>query len=62
MQRKIKAKQPDTRSINIEDQYALGFWADELKVSQTKLKDAVEAVGTLVVDVKRVLKKINVWA
>ncbi|WP_299516643.1 DUF3606 domain-containing protein [Mucilaginibacter sp.] len=57
MQRKIKAIQPDARSINIEDQYAPEFWASKLKVSQTKLKDEVEAVGPSAVDVKRELKK-----
>ena len=57
MERKIKLKEPDTRSINIDDDYALEFWARELNVSQKKLKAAVQVAGTYVTDVKRELKK-----
>jgi hypothetical protein len=58
MERRIKVKQPDTGSIDIEDYYALEYWARELSVSPKKLKIAVLAVGNSVVDVKRALKSI----
>jgi uncharacterized protein DUF3606 len=56
MERRLKLNNPDTRSINIEDEYALEFWTRELNVSRKKLKDAVLSAGTAVMDVKRELK------
>jgi len=56
MSRKTKFS-ADERSIDIEDEYAIGFWTRELSVTQTKLKAAVETVGTSVTDVRRELKK-----
>jgi hypothetical protein len=47
----------DTRSIDMDDEYAIDFWTRELSVTQTKLKAAVEAVGTSVADVRRELKR-----
>jgi hypothetical protein len=47
----------DTRTIDMDDEYAIDFWTRELSVTQTKLKAAVEAVGNAVSDVKRELKK-----
>jgi hypothetical protein len=49
----------DTRSVDIEDDYALEFWTKELNVSGHKLKAAVQAAGTSVPDIKRELKKVN---
>ena len=57
MERKLKSKEPDSRSINIEDEYALDFWARELNVSKKKIKDAVAIAGNTVSDVRRELKK-----
>jgi hypothetical protein len=57
MERKLKPREPETRSIDIDDEYALDYWARELKVSQTKLKNAVLAAGSAADDVKRELKK-----
>ncbi|MBE9584254.1 DUF3606 domain-containing protein [Mucilaginibacter sp. JRF] len=51
-----KRSRPDTRFIDIEDEYALIFWAKELDVSTKKIKNAVLAVGPLVIDVTRRLK------
>ncbi|MBE9586673.1 DUF3606 domain-containing protein [Mucilaginibacter sp. JRF] len=56
MIRKIKKSAPDTRNVDIEDAYALEFWAREFNVSQDKIKAAVIAAGTAVTDVKRGLK------
>lgn len=47
----------DTRSIDMDDEYAIDFWTRELSVTQAKLKAAVEAVGTAVADVRRELKR-----
>jgi len=57
MIRKAKLKEPDTRSVDIEDDYALEFWTRELNTSGPKLKAAVRAAGTSVPDVKRALNK-----
>ena len=57
MERKLKTSLPDTRSIDINDEYALEFWAREFNVTLTKLKAAVVAAGTNAPDVKRWLKK-----
>ncbi|OKS88156.1 DUF3606 domain-containing protein [Mucilaginibacter polytrichastri] len=57
MNRKIKVNTPDTRSVDIDDAYALEFWAREFNVSQEKVKAAVLAAGTAALDVKRELKK-----
>jgi hypothetical protein len=59
MIRKVKLKVLDTRSVDIEDDYALEFWTKELNVSGHKLKAAVQAAGTSVPDIKRELKKVN---
>jgi predicted GH43/DUF377 family glycosyl hydrolase len=57
MNRKIKPIGEDTRSVDIDDAYALDFWAKEFNVSQEKVKAAVLAAGKAVRDVKRELKK-----
>jgi len=57
MERKIKTRGPESRSIDISDDYALDYWAKELNVTQARLKNAVLVVGTAAIDVKRVLKK-----
>jgi hypothetical protein len=57
MERKIKPSTADTRSIDIEDEYALDFWSREFNVSESKLKAAVLVAGTAVRDIKRELKK-----
>jgi hypothetical protein len=57
MERKLKPKGEDTRSVDIEDAYTLDFWAREFNVSKAKLTAAVLAAGSAVPDVKRELKK-----
>ena len=56
MERKLKPKGKDTRSIDIDDAYTLDFWARELNVSKAKLTAAVLSAGSAVADVKRALK------
>lgn len=57
MERKLKPKGPETRSIDISDEYALDYWARELNVSHTKLRNAVLRVGCALIDVIKELKK-----
>jgi hypothetical protein len=57
MERKLKPKGKDTRTVDIDDAYALDFWAKEFNVSKEKLTAAVIAAGTNALDVKRELKK-----
>jgi hypothetical protein len=57
MNRKVKKSGADSRSVDIDDEYALDFWAKELGVTQVRLKAAVLAAGTGVPDVKRELTR-----
>ncbi|WP_214073032.1 DUF3606 domain-containing protein [Mucilaginibacter sp. dw_454] len=57
MEKKLKQIVPDSRTVDIDDDYAIEFWAKEFNVSQQKLKAAVNVVGNTAVDVKRELKK-----
>ena len=57
MERKLKPKTEDTRTVDIDDAYTLDFWAKEFGVSKDKLMAAVRAAGTNAPDVKRELKK-----
>ena len=57
MERKLKLKSPDTRTIHLEDDYAMEFWARELNVSQAKLRAAILVVGDSAVDVRKELNK-----
>ncbi len=57
MNRKLKPAQKDTRTVDIEDTYALEFWAKEFNVTREKVKAAVSAAGNAAPDVKRELKK-----
>jgi len=57
MERKLKLRAEDTRSVDIDDAYTLDFWAREFNVSKDKLKAAVLVAGNSAPDVKRELKK-----
>jgi predicted GH43/DUF377 family glycosyl hydrolase len=57
MERKLKPRAEDTRTVDIDDTYTLDFWAKEFNVSKEKLKAAVMVAGNSVPDVKRKLKK-----
>ncbi len=57
MERKLKPKTKDTRTVDLDDAYALEFWAKEFNVSKEKLTAAVLAAGSNAPDVKRELKK-----
>ena len=57
MDRKIKPSAPDTRTIDINDEYALEFWSREFDVTHSKLKAVILAAGEAAADVRRQLKK-----
>jgi hypothetical protein len=57
MNRKIKKSTADSRSVDINDEYAMDFWTKELGVTPAKLKAAVFAAGTGVPDIKRELTR-----
>lgn len=57
MIRTVKKIAPDTRWIDIDDAYALEFWARELGVTSDKLKAAVLTAGIEAPNVKRELRK-----
>jgi len=57
MERKLKRSAPDTRSVDIDDDYALDFWAREFNVTKRKLKAATLVAGKLATDVKKELNK-----
>jgi hypothetical protein len=48
-------KQDDTR-INVNKKQELDYWRETLNIPETKIRDAVKAVGPLVKDVKRYLQ------
>ena len=54
----LKRRQPeDPKKINIKQQWEIDYWTKELGVSESKLKRAVEAVGVMVVNVKKWLRE-----
>ncbi|WP_461448751.1 DUF3606 domain-containing protein [Mucilaginibacter sp.] len=57
MERKIKPSIADTRTIDIEDDYALDFWAGTFGVTPERLRAAINVAGDLAKDVKKELKK-----
>ncbi|MET3979754.1 hypothetical protein ABIB62_002344 [Mucilaginibacter sp. UYP25] len=57
MARKRAKTTQDTRTVDIEDQYALDFWTQQLGVTELKLKAAVKIVGSAFPAVRRELKK-----
>ncbi len=54
----LKRKGPrDASRINVSEAHELAYWSKKLSVSKEKLVAAVKAVGAMVEDVKRHLKK-----
>lgn len=54
----LNIKQPqDPKKINIHEQWELNYWTKKFGVSETKLKEAVKAVGVQVSDVEKYLGK-----
>ena len=53
MSRKKLYRLPDKRSIDLEDEYQLDYWANQLGVSRQKLLLTIKKTGTMADDVKR---------
>jgi len=47
----------DRARINVNEAWERGYWMGVLGVSEAKLREAVKAVGVMVVDVRRYLGK-----
>ena len=54
---KTKVGKSDRTRININEDYELQDWADQLGVSKSELKKAIQEVGDKAADVKAFLKK-----
>ena len=53
-----KIKQPaDPLRINLSQFWEINYWTDKFEISVSKLKEAVDAVGVMVIDVEAWLKK-----
>jgi hypothetical protein len=57
MDDKSKPGEPDRSRINIHEPYEVAYWTKELNVTAEQLKNAVNAVGPMVKDVRRYLGK-----
>lgn len=54
---KTKKGPRDATRININEDYEVQYWAQELKVTPEQLKEAVKQAGPMVENVKKHLKK-----
>ena len=57
MDDKTKTGSPDSKLINVNENYEVEYWTRELGVSKEKLKEAVAAAGTSVSAVRKYLDK-----
>ncbi len=48
---------PDSKRINVNEDYELRYWSEKFSVSNEKLKSAVEKVGTSAEKVEEYLKR-----
>lgn len=54
---KTKRGWQDRKRINVHEDYELSYWADRFNTSGRKVRNAVAAVGPMVEDVRRYLRK-----
>ncbi len=45
------------KKVEVNEAWALRYWTQELGVTERDLREAVEAVGPLLIDVKRILDR-----
>ncbi|WP_143822244.1 DUF3606 domain-containing protein [Mucilaginibacter pedocola] len=57
MDDKTKAGSPDSKFINVNEDYEVAYWTKELGVSREELEAAVSAAGTSVSAVRDHLNK-----
>lgn len=54
----LKKRQPeDPKKINVNQEWEVTYWCNELKCTEKQLKDAVDSVGVKVDDVREYLSK-----
>lgn len=52
-----KRGQQDRNRINVNEEHEVRYWTEELGVTREELERAVKAVGVMVEDVRKHLKK-----
>lgn len=57
MDDKTKTGSPDSKFINVNEDYEVAYWTKELAVTKAELEAAVKAAGTSVSAVKKYLNK-----
>jgi hypothetical protein len=57
MDDKTKKGSPDSKFINVNEDYEVEYWTKELNINKQELLAAVKAAGTSVAAVKEHLKK-----
>jgi len=57
MDDKTKTGSPDSKFINVNEDYEVAYWTKELGISKEQLEEAVKAAGTSVSAVKEYLNK-----
>jgi hypothetical protein len=57
MDDKTKTGSPDSKLINVNENYEVEYWTKEFGVSKEKLKEAVAAAGTSAAAVREYLGK-----
>lgn len=57
MDDKSKTGSPDSKFINVNEDYEVTYWTEQLGVSKEELVAAVNAIGTSVSAVKKYLNK-----
>ena len=57
MDHKLKTGSPDSKFINVQEDYEVAYWAKVLDVTKEELEAAVEAAGTSIDAVKEHLNK-----
>jgi len=57
MDDKTKTGSPDSKFINVNEDYEVAYWTKEFGISKEKLEAAVKAAGTSVSAVKEYLNK-----
>jgi len=54
---KQKAGSPDRARINVNEDYELTYWTNELGVSEARLRQLVHSHGVMAADIRKALGK-----
>ena len=61
MERKLKPKAADTRTVDIDDAYTLDFWAKEFGVSKAKLRAGGKCGRYQCAGCETRIKEVSIW-